>query len=82
MLAQLLTDVGATGNTAASGRQALEVVQTLSLDIVFMDICMPDMGGLTAVRKILDTIALNRPRLVAVSASALLQQRQEYLHRL
>ena len=35
------------------GRHALEVVQSLSLDIVFMDIHMPHMDGLTTARAIL-----------------------------
>jgi ligand-binding sensor domain-containing protein/signal transduction histidine kinase/DNA-binding NarL/FixJ family response regulator len=79
VLAQLLRDVGATVSTAASGRQALEVVQTSSHDIVFMDIRMPDMDGLAAAREILRRRAVGCPRLVAVSASALLHQRREYL---
>ena len=79
VLAQLLRDVGATVNTAANGRQALEAVQASSLDIVFMDIRMPDMDGSAAAREILRTPAKDRPRLVAVSASALEQQRREYL---
>jgi ligand-binding sensor domain-containing protein/CheY-like chemotaxis protein/nitrogen-specific signal transduction histidine kinase len=79
VLAQLLRGVGATVNTAANGRQALEAVQVPSLDIVFMDIRMPDMDGVTAAREILRMPATKRPRLVAVSASALLQQRREYL---
>jgi signal transduction histidine kinase/CheY-like chemotaxis protein len=79
VLAQLLRDVGATVNTAANGRQALESLQASHYDVVFMDIRMPDMDGLTASREILRTSATERPRLVAVSASALLSQRQEYL---
>ncbi|MCL5281778.1 MAG: ATP-binding protein [Planctomycetes bacterium] len=79
VLAQLLRDVGATVSTAASGRQALEAVLASSLDIVFMDIRMPDMDGLAAAREILRRLAAGRPRLVAVSASALLHQRREYL---
>jgi signal transduction histidine kinase/CheY-like chemotaxis protein len=79
VLVQLLRDIGVTVNAVASGRHALEVVQASSLDIVFMDIRMPEMDGLTAARAILDLPLRVRPRLVAVSASALLQQRREYL---
>ncbi len=79
VLAQLLRDVGATVSTAASGREVLEAVRASSLDIVFMDIRMPDTDGLTAAREILRMVAPGRPRLVAVSASALLEQRREYL---
>jgi CheY-like chemotaxis protein len=79
VLAQLLRDVGVTVNTAESGRKAVEAVHATTYDIVFMDIRMPDMDGVTAAREILRLPEGERPRLVAVSASALLQQRQEYL---
>lgn len=79
VLAQLLEHVGVTVATATSGRQALEAVKASSFDIVFMDVRMPDMDGLTAAREILQIPMRERPRLVAVSASALLEQRREYL---
>lgn len=79
VLAHLLRGVGVTVNTATGGREALEATRESSPDIMFMDIRMPDMDGLTAAREILRMPARERPQLVAVSASALIEQRREYL---
>ena len=79
VLAHLLEDIGVSVHTAENGRQALKVIHAESIDIVFMDIRMPEMDGLAATREILSIPQPRRPRLVAVSASALLQERQEYL---
>jgi ligand-binding sensor domain-containing protein/signal transduction histidine kinase/CheY-like chemotaxis protein len=79
VLAQLLEDIGVSVTTAENGRQALDTILAVSFDIVFMDIRMPEMDGRTAIKEIIHRIKHKRPILVAVSASALLQQRQEYL---
>ncbi|MCP3942364.1 MAG: chemotaxis-specific protein-glutamate methyltransferase CheB [Desulfobacteraceae bacterium] len=39
--------------TAQNGRQALEKVLALKPDLVTMDICMPEMGGLEAIERIM-----------------------------
>ncbi|HQH72783.1 MAG TPA: ATP-binding protein, partial [bacterium] len=79
VLAQLLRDVGVEAIMAESGRQALEAVDASAPDIVFMDIRMPDMDGLAAARHLRDRPELASLKLVAVSASALLQERERYL---
>jgi two-component system response regulator NreC len=37
---------------ASTGRQALEMVETLELDVVIMDITLPDISGIEATRRI------------------------------
>jgi two-component system response regulator NreC len=37
---------------AGSGQQALELVETLSLDVVIMDITLPDMSGIEVTQRI------------------------------
>ena len=37
---------------AYSGKQALEIMREQSIDLVLMDIMMPEMDGLTAVAKL------------------------------
>jgi len=51
---RLLVDVPSVTviGEASSGEQALEQVRTLKPDLVFMDVRMPGMGGLEAVRRL------------------------------
>jgi CheY-like chemotaxis protein len=38
--------------TAANGREALEIIQKVPLDLVILDIKMPEMDGIEALRQI------------------------------
>jgi len=78
VLSQMLKDIGVTVMMVENGQQALEAVRVETPDIVFMDIWMPVMDGLEATRRILEEFGEERPKLVAVSASALVHERQRY----
>ena len=78
VLSQMLKDIGVTVMMVENGQQALETVRVETPDIVFMDIWMPVMDGLEATRRILEEFGEERPKLVAVSASALVHERQKY----
>jgi len=82
VLSQMLSDIGVSVITAEDGRQALECVRAHQPDIVFMDIRMPDMNGIEATQRIIEESKedsnFTMPKMVAVSASALLHERQEY----
>jgi len=78
VLSRMLSDIGVTVIMAENGQQALEEARANQPDIVFMDIRMPVMDGLEATRRIIEEFKEDRPKLVAVSASALAHQRQEY----
>ena len=47
-----LEEEGYTVHSAFSGEEALEKLQTLSVDLVILDINMPGMNGIDALRKI------------------------------
>lgn len=50
-LKKLLTDGGHQVVEAGNGFEALEQYETHKPDVVFMDITMPDMDGLTALKE-------------------------------
>jgi signal transduction histidine kinase/ActR/RegA family two-component response regulator len=79
VLAHMLREVGADVVTAENGQQALALIAADPPDIVFMDIWMPRVDGLSAVQHILETSGSALPKLVAVSASALQHERERYL---
>jgi two-component system chemotaxis response regulator CheY len=54
MLADILEQAGfEVAGEAATGGEALETYRRLKPDLVIMDIVMPDMGGIDAVRAII-----------------------------
>jgi signal transduction histidine kinase/DNA-binding response OmpR family regulator len=79
VLSQLLLDIGVSVITAEDGREAVEAVRVHGPDIVFMDIRMPVMDGIEAVRHILESLDSPPPKIVAVSASALIHEQRRYL---
>ena len=78
VLSQILYEVGVSVITAKDGQQALTAVVANQPDVVFMDVWMPVMDGLDAVRQILMECGEDRPKLVAVSASVLKHEQQKY----
>jgi CheY-like chemotaxis protein len=64
-------------DTVSNGREALDAVQRVRYDVVFMDVRMPEMDGLAATRAIRATGPVDRqPRIVAMTASALVDDRE------
>ena len=64
--------------TAENGQQAVEMTMANQPDIVFMDIWMPVLDGLKATQQIISKLDEKRPKLVAVSASVLSHEQQQY----
>ncbi|MHB2147750.1 response regulator [Calditrichota bacterium LG25] len=53
---------------AASGREALDVLQRQEVDIVFSDLNMPEMDGVTLLKKIKASPALNHLPVVIITS--------------
>ena len=79
VLSRILSDIGVEVITAENGQQALEMVRLYELDVAFMDIRMPVMSGTDALRRILAEFGRDRLKIVAVSASALSHEQEQYL---
>lgn len=68
ILAEILTEAGATVRTAKDGEQAVKLVKTHPTDAVLLDIQMPVMDGITAM-KILRSEGFDK-LIIAVTAAS------------
>jgi PAS domain S-box-containing protein len=78
VLSGLLQRAGIPAETAKDGAEALAKVREIQPDIVFMDVRMPVMDGLTAVKHLRERPASERPVCVAITASGLLREQSFY----
>lgn len=78
---EILTDGGLVVELAANGRIACELVldSDRAYDAVLMDVQMPEMDGMTATRKIRERIPSDRLPIIAMTAHAYEQERQNCL---
>ena len=64
---------------ARSGEDALQKCDQLIPDVVLMDMEMPVMGGVEASKKILSSLNERAPKIIAITANALRDSREECL---
>lgn len=74
---EILTDAGLRVDTAENGLVALEKLRRNPYDLVLMDMQMPVMDGLTATAEIRKDPRLAHLPIVAMTANAMLQYRNE-----
>jgi len=79
ILSHLLQRVGCEVSSATNGYEAIELARTLRLDVIFMDMRLPRVGGLEATRAIRQQLGNKGPRIVAISASAFEHEKALYL---
>lgn len=75
LLISLLNKNGYDPDIAENGLQAVEKASENHYELIFMDLQMPEMDGITATRKILEAHPENRPKIVAVTANVLQEDR-------
>ncbi|MDX2216668.1 MAG: response regulator [Oculatellaceae cyanobacterium bins.114] len=74
----LLERLGYRADVAGNGIEALEALQRQAYDVVFMDVQMPEMDGLSATRLIAQTWEPGlRPHIIAMTANAMQGDREE-----
>jgi CheY-like chemotaxis protein len=77
VLSTALEEHGATVIDAQNGKEALELLENKSVDLVLMDIMMPVMDGYTAITKIREHNHLKKLPVIALTAKALKEDREK-----
>lgn len=73
VLTHLLENADYEVMAAPSGKIALEILETVSVDLVLLDVLMPEMDGMETCEKILQQVA-SPPPIIFISASNDMQQ--------
>ncbi len=79
LLHRMLTDIGASVITAKDGESAIDVLRSSKVDLIFTDLCMPDMDGVALLKEIKGMPEYAKVPLVAISASSLQVDLHHYL---
>lgn len=78
----ILTKLGLSVETVSGGAAAIQVLELINFDIVFMDVLMPDMDGYEATKRIRDPLSKvinhNIP-IIAMTANAMTGDRKKCL---
>ena len=75
---QLLARMGYRADVAGNGLEVIEALRRQQYDVVFMDVHMPEMDGLTATRHICEEWSPSlRPRIIAMTANAMKGDREK-----
>ncbi|MEY2923825.1 MAG: hypothetical protein RLZZ337_365 [Bacteroidota bacterium] len=64
---------------AENGLEVLKILEEAEVDLILMDIQMPEMDGLQATRKIIEKYEDKRPLIIALTADANEGSQQQYL---
>jgi signal transduction histidine kinase/ActR/RegA family two-component response regulator len=76
----MLKRLGYQADLATNGLEAVAAVRRVPYDVVFMDLHMPELDGLGAVRQIIEAYPTGpRPRIVALTANAFEEDREACL---
>ena len=76
---KLLERLGYHADLAKNGLEAVQTFQEKIYDLIFMDVQMPEMDGLTATKLIRQSPENSQVRIVAMTASARPEDRQDCL---
>lgn len=79
-LSSVLEPLGAKLQIARNGREAVERVSNgARIDLVLMDVMMPEMDGLTAMQEIRKSMPASKLPIIAITAKAMPEDRQACL---
>jgi len=75
----LLKKSGCKVELAMSGPEAIDKVKTTKYDLIFMDIQMPGMDGVTATQKIKALGLTSLPPIIAMTAYSMREDREKFI---
>jgi PAS domain S-box-containing protein len=73
---RLLQRLGYGADVASNGLEAIKALERSRYDVVLMDVQMPELDGLDATRRICERWPDTRPRIIAMTANALPEDRE------
>ena len=76
---QILRKAGCKVDTANSGPDAIDLIKRKSYEVVFMDIQMPEMDGISATREIKKLAIKDLPPIVAMTAYSMKEDKERFL---
>lgn len=79
LILSLFQMLGYTIQIAANGFEAIETLNRVKIDIIFMDVQMPEMDGFEATQHIVAQWGDKRPLIVAMTANALNSDKEKCL---
>jgi PAS domain S-box-containing protein len=77
LILRLFEMLGYSIQIAANGYEVIEILNRMKIDIVFMDIQMPEMDGYEATKQIISKWGDRKPLIVAMTANALASDREK-----
>jgi CheY-like chemotaxis protein len=77
LITRLFEMLGYNIHIAANGYEAIKAVNNMNIDIIFMDIQMPEMDGIEATKQICAKWGSNKPLIVAMTANALQNDKEK-----
>lgn len=79
LLLNILALLGYKADAVADGLEVLRTLNEKKIDLVLMDIQMPEMGGEEATRLIRERFTERAPKIIAITAYAMAGDREKYL---
>jgi two-component system, sensor histidine kinase and response regulator len=75
----MLHSAGCTVETAANGLEALDLFNPIKHNVVLMDIMMPFMDGITAMKQLKTRYEKEMKPVIAITANVMAGNREKYL---
>ena len=79
LIRDILALQGYECDAVASGLETLDAISKKKYDLILMDIQMPGMSGEEAMRDIQKTHGKNSPKIIALTAYAMADDRQKFM---